>query len=106
MPGCHTFSAGFEDPKLVSCTELIPVMARAHVRVPVSAGFHANVKVVALVPGMAAGADSMDDMNLLRHGGMGRVFTASRAPSTLGTFLRSFAFGHVRQLDALPVRLC
>jgi len=38
---------------------------------------------------------------LLRHGGMGRVFTGIRAPSTLGTFLRTFTFGHVRQLDAV-----
>ena len=50
---------------------------------------------------MVAGADSIDDMDLLRHGGMGRVFTEVRAPSTLGTFLRLFTFGHVRQLDAV-----
>ena len=37
---------------------------------------------------MVAGADSIDDMDLLRHGGMGRLFTGVRAPSTLGTFLR------------------
>ena len=44
-------------------------------------------------------------MDLLRHGGMGRLFTGVRAPSTLGTFLRAFAFGHVRQLDAVAARL-
>src|SRR5674476_60194 len=44
-------------------------------------------------------------MDLLRHGGMGRVLTAGRAPSTLGTFLRSFTFGHVRQLDAVASRV-
>ena len=43
-------------------------------------------------------------MDLLRHGGMGRLFTGVRAPSTLGTFLRSFTFGHVRQLDAVASR--
>jgi hypothetical protein len=53
---------------------------------------------------MVAGADSIDDMDLLRHGGMGRLFTGIRAPSTLGTFLRSFTFGHVRQLDAVASR--
>jgi hypothetical protein len=44
-------------------------------------------------------------MDLLRHGGMGRVFDDVRAPSTLGTFLRRFTFGHVRQLDAVAARL-
>jgi hypothetical protein len=53
---------------------------------------------------MVAGADSIEDMALLRHGGMGRVFAAAYAPSTLGSFLRSFAFGHVRQLDAVASR--
>jgi hypothetical protein len=50
---------------------------------------------------MVAGADSIDDMDLLRHGGMDRLFTGVRAPSTLGIFLRTFTFGHVRQLDAV-----
>jgi len=44
-------------------------------------------------------------MDLLRHGGMGRVFTPGRAPSTLGTFLRAITFGHVRQLDAVASRV-
>jgi hypothetical protein len=116
MRSCHTASAGFDDPNLVSCAGLIPVMtlaeraglhdlARTHVRVPGSAGANADVKVAALVAGMVAGADTIDAMDLLRHGGMGRVFTAGRAPSTLGTFLRSFSFGHVRQLDAVASRL-
>jgi hypothetical protein len=54
---------------------------------------------------MVAGADSIDDMGLLRHGGMDRLFAGVRAPSTLGTFLRAFTFGHVRQLDAVAARL-
>jgi hypothetical protein len=53
---------------------------------------------------MVAGADSIDDMALLRHGGMGRVFAKTYAPSTLGSFLRSFTFGHIRQLDAVASR--
>ena len=57
------------------------------------------VKVSGVVAGMVAGADSIDDMDRLRHGGMGRLFGGIRAPSTLGTFLRTFTFGHVRQLD-------
>ena len=54
--------------------------------------------------GMAAGADSIDDLALLRAGGMGWVFTHAYTPSTLGSFLRAFAFGHVRQLDAVASR--
>ena len=53
---------------------------------------------------MVAGADSIDDMGLLRHGGMGRVFAQAYAPSTLGSFLLAFTFGHVRQLDAVASR--
>jgi hypothetical protein len=56
------------------------------------------------VAGMVAGADSIEDMALLRHGAMGRLFVGVRAPSTLGTFLRAFRFGHVRQLDAVAAR--
>ncbi len=44
-------------------------------------------------------------MALLRHGAMRRLFTGVRAPSTLGSFLRTFTFGHVRQLDAVASRL-
>ena len=62
------------------------------------------MKVASLVGGMVAGADSIDDMALLRHGGMGRVFARAYAPSTLGSFLRAFTFGHVRQLDAIASR--
>jgi hypothetical protein len=43
-------------------------------------------------------------MALLRHGGLPKLFTGAYAPSTLGSFLPEFAFGHVRQLDAVPVR--
>ncbi len=57
-------------------------------------------KVMSLVHGMVAGADSIDDMNLLRAGSTQSVLGHRvMAPSTLGTFLRSFTFGHVRQLD-------
>jgi hypothetical protein len=63
------------------------------------------VKVSTLVAGMVAGADSIDDMGLLRHGGLDRLVSGVRAPSTLGTFLRWFSFGHVRQLDAVAARL-
>ena len=67
-------------------------------------GANSGLKVTALVAGMLAGADSIDDMALLRHGGMKKLFVGTYAPSTLGTFLRSFTFGHVRQLDAVAWR--
>jgi hypothetical protein len=57
-------------------------------------------KVMTLVHGMIAGADSIDDMDLLRAGSTQAVLGHRvMAPSTLGTFLRAFSFGHVRQLD-------
>lgn len=108
-------SAVFDDPNLVSAAGLVPVVALArsaglpelaaqHLTVPSDKGANAGWKVSSLVAGMVAGADSIDDMALLRHGGMGRVFARAYAPSTLGSFLRSFTFGHVRQLDAVASR--
>jgi len=114
----HSFpaiSATFDDPNLVSCAGLAPTMALAQragladlvadtLTLKAIGGVNAHLKVPALVAGMVAGADSIDDMDVLRHGGMGRLFTGVRAPSTLGTFLRTFTFGHVRQLDAVASR--
>jgi hypothetical protein len=105
----------FDDPNLVSAGGLVPVLALAeeaglrdladeHLSVPTDKGANAGLKVASLVGGMVAGADSIDDMALLRHGGMGRVVAGAYAPSTLGSFLRAFTFGHVRQLDAIASR--
>ncbi|GAB6985005.1 IS1380-like element IS1677 family transposase [Nocardioides pyridinolyticus] len=99
----------------MSAGGLVPVLALAesaglrdladeHLTVPTDKGANAGLKVASLVAGMVAGADSIDDMALLRHGGMGRVFARAYAPSTLGSFLRTFTFGHVRQLDAIASR--
>jgi len=66
---------------------------------------NAGAKTAAVVGGMLAGADSIDDLDLLRHGGMSRLFTGVRAPSTLGTFLRTFTHGHVQQLDKVNAGL-
>jgi hypothetical protein len=63
-----------------------------HLSVPTDRGANAGLKVCSLVAGMVAGGDSIDDMALLRHGGMDRVFGQAYAPSTLGSFLRTFAF--------------
>jgi len=63
---------------------------------------NAGRKVMALVYAMVLGADSIDDCSVLRVGRTGRLLGGwIPAPSTLGTFLRAFTFGHVRQLDAL-----
>src|SRR5947209_7155159 len=57
-------------------------------------------KLLSLVQAIALGADSIDDCDLLRVGGTEALLGhRAMAPSTLGTFLRSFTFGHVRQLD-------
>ena len=112
----HSVSAGFDDPNLISCAGLVPVLALAeraglhdlvdeHVQVPGSVGSNPAAKIAALIAGMVAGAHTFEAMDLLRHGGMGRVLTAGRAPSTLGTFLRALTFGHVRQLDAVASRV-
>src|SRR5207342_3745168 len=62
-------------------------------------GVNAHLKVPCLVAGMAAGADSIDDMGLLRHGAMTALFGGVRAPSTLGSHLRSYTWGNVSQLE-------
>jgi hypothetical protein len=119
MQVSHTLgnvSAVFDDPNLVSCAGLAPVVALAErcglaelvadkLTVPARGGVNAHLKIPGLIGGMVAGADSIDDMDLLRHGGMDRLFGGVRAPSTLGTFLRTFSFGHVRQLDSVAASL-
>jgi len=107
--------AVFDEPNLVSCAGLAPVMALAeraglselvaeHVRLTGEGAAAPAVKVSCLVGGMVAGADSIEDLDLLRHGAMGRLFAGLRAPTTLGTFLRCFTHGHVRQLAAVASR--
>ncbi len=108
-------SVSFDEENLVSPTGLVPVMRLAQdaglhaladewIKIPTDKGANAGLKVAALVAGMVAGADSIDDMAVLRHGGMKKVFKGCYAPSTLGSFLRAFTFGHVRQLDAVASR--
>lgn len=113
MRPSHKIDPVFDDPNLVSHAGLVPALLLAE-----SAGFydlldaHLTVgsaapvaKTAAVVAGMLAGADSIDDLDVLRHGAMPRLFAGIRAPTTLGTFLRSFTHGHVRQLDAVNSRL-
>jgi Transposase DDE domain group 1 len=102
--------ASFDDPNLVSHAGLVPVVALAqragladlvaeHVRPGGGCGVNADLKVACLAAGMAAGADSIDDMDLLRHGAMSTLFGGVRAPSTLGSHLRSYTWGNVSQLE-------
>lgn len=110
-----SLSAMFDDQNLIGAAGLVPVMrlaqraglselAHTHLSLPTDKGANAGAKIASLVAGMLAGADSIDDMNVLRHGGMKRLFDRVYAPSTLGSFLRAFTFGHVRQLDAVASR--
>jgi hypothetical protein len=102
----------FDDPRVVANAGLLLVATLAArlglerlveetVRLPARSGAaRAGAKVLSLVHAMLLGADSIDDCDVLRSGETRRVLGHRvLAPSTLGTFLRSFSFGHVRQLD-------
>jgi Transposase DDE domain group 1 len=109
-------TAVFDDENLVSCAGLVPVMALAEqtglpdlleqrvvfrserVR---SGAANPAPKLTAVIAGMAAGADSVDDLDVIRAGGMKKLFGAVYAPSTLGILLREFSHGHTRQLSAV-----
>jgi Transposase DDE domain group 1 len=104
--------AAFDEPNLVSYAGLEPVMRLAgscdlsgivaeRLRVPTDRGANAAGKIATIVAGMVTGADSIDDLDVVRHGGMGELFGGVYAPSTLGSFLRAFSHGHVRQLQAV-----
>jgi hypothetical protein len=106
----------FDDPNLIADAGVVPVVALAgEIGLPGlvaeqvvitgaanGAGANPAAKVMSLVAGMVAGADSIEDMDRLRHAGNGVVFDQTRAPSTLGTFLRAFTHGHVQLLNAVP----
>ena len=110
LHGLAKTHASFGDPNLVSHAGLIPVMALAEraglgdlvaglVRPGGACGVNADLKVPCLVAGMAAGADSIEGMGLLRHGAMPALFGGVRAPSTLGSHLRCYTWGNVSQLE-------
>lgn len=128
MQVSHRFaaeSAVFDDQNLVSLAGLVPVMrlaeqtglsellaqkvAIAEPRIR-SGSANPGPKLATLIAGMCAGADSIDDVDVLRSGGMSRVFERVYAPSTIGTLLREFTFGHARQLESVLAvhlsRLC
>src|SRR3954469_8203155 len=66
-----------------------------------SAGANPAGKLTSIVAGMAAGADSIDDLDAIRSGGMPRLFGGVYAPATLGQFLREFTHGHTLQLASV-----
>jgi hypothetical protein len=114
----HSFSAGsvvFDDDHLVSCAGLVPVMMLAEqTRLPELLGEKVHIaepkiksgaanpapKLATLIAGMCAGADCIDDVDAVRSGGMKMLFGGVYAPSTIGTLLREFTFGHARQLES------
>lgn len=101
--------AVFDDPNLLAHAGLAPLLALADrtglpellagVTPDGPCGASPATKAMCIVAGMAAGADSIDDLGLLRDGAMHAVFGGIRAPSTLGSFLRALNWGNVRQLD-------
>ncbi|MGH3561218.1 MAG: IS1380 family transposase [Mycobacterium sp.] len=119
MKVSHTFggeSAVFDDDNLVSCAGLVPLMRLAeqtrlakllaekvHIAEPKIKSGSANPapKLSTLIAGMCAGADSIDDVDVVRAGGMKTLFGGVYAPSTIGTLLREFTFGHARQLESV-----
>jgi hypothetical protein len=106
----------FDEDNLVSHAGLVPVLALAeqaglsrlldeHVgftseRVK-SGAANPTPKLTSIIAGMAAGADSIDDLDVIRAGGMKQVFGGVYACATLGIFLRQFTHGHTRQLSAV-----
>ena len=119
MKVSHKFSAGsaiFDDDHLVSCAGLVPVMTLAeqtglgrllgekvHIAEPKikSGAVNPAPKLATLIAGMCAGADCIDDVDAVRSGGMKTLFGGVYAPSTIGTLLREFTFGHARQLESV-----
>ena len=119
MQVSHRFAASsavFDDERLVSCAGLVPVMALAEqtglsssladkVRFSCervkSGAANPSPKLTTLIAGMCTGADSIDDLDVVRSGGMKTLFGEVYAPSTIGTLLREFTFGHARQLESV-----
>jgi len=106
----------FNEPNLIAHAGLIPALSlaeqaglfdllRQHLTLTGPGSAYPAEKIAALVAGMLAVANSIGDMDLLRHGGTQKIFTELQAPSTLGTFLRKSTHGQVRQLDAVNSRL-
>ncbi len=68
-------------------------------------GAHGGTKALTVIGAMLAGGDSIDDTALLRAGATSALFDTTRAPSTIGSWLRGFKWCNVRQLDAVSREL-
>ena len=119
MQASHAWRSGsavFDDENLVSHAGLVPLVELAeqaglsrlldeHVRFGServkSGAANPTPKLTGIIAGMAAGADSIDDLDVIRAGGMGKLFGGVYAAATLGIFLREFTHGHTRQLQAV-----
>ena len=108
----------FDDPRLVANAGLLlPVTLAQHLGLREVVDSHVDLgdapgranpgdKLLTLVASALAGGDFIDDADVLRTGGTaGAIGCVVKAPSTLGTFLRSFRWGHVRQLDRVSREL-
>src|SRR5688572_23893643 len=84
-----------------SLSELISSKVTVRASRVASAGVNPAGKLTSIIAGMAAGADSIDDLDVIRAGGMPRMFGGVYAPATLGQFLREFTHGHARQLASV-----
>jgi hypothetical protein len=100
----------FDDANIVSYAGLAPLLALAEraglseligekVRIDPaatkvqSAGVNPVGKLTSVIAGMACGADSIEDLDVIRAGGMKRLFGGVYAATTLGQFLREFTYG-------------
>lgn len=112
--GIDRIGVTFDEPNLVANAGLVLVatlVKRLGLEVLIdktvrlgrqAGGFRPGRKVLTLVHAMVAGASHIDHANVLRAGSTAKVLDHRvMAPSTLGTFLRAFTFGHVRQLEAV-----
>jgi hypothetical protein len=82
------------------------IRQRLHLGSGVPGAAHADLKAMTLISALLAGADCIDDVDLMRSGATASVIDQwVAAPSTIGTFLRAFTWGHARQLDAVSGEL-
>ena len=99
--------AGLLLPATLALRLGLPQLLRKHLDLSNAPG-RANTgdKIMTLVASALAGGDCIDDADTLRTGGTACTLGSTvKAPSTLGTFLRSFRWGHVRQLDRVSREL-
>ena len=100
-------NAGLLLPATLALCLNLPQLIQMHLDLGNALGrANAGDKLMTLVASALAGGDCIDDANALRSGRTGRVLgCVVKAPSTLGTFLRSFRWGHARQLDRVSREL-